>query len=193
MCILCYCANGQNIPPPLLLATMEPRLRDILRKCPFNLSRLAYISGSVHMFTGLELIGMFLMAKQFGLLSGYKDIWTPHSITDPDGLTQKLLDFVPPACRNRTPCLRWPDQIASPVFDASTQTLNPALAEDKHSLPDRLFYLYCLKFAELNLPILAIGYWQKKKPTHKMCGYGGSGRGGRCFLTSSLHYYTVII
>lgn len=59
-----------------LHTTMNQKYGDILRSCPYNLSRLAPQIGELEHVTGKELIGMLLLAKQRGRLCGFKDLWS---------------------------------------------------------------------------------------------------------------------
>jgi len=163
---------------------MDLRFRKILRKSAFDLSRLENVGGKLDFVTGLELIGMLLMAKQHGPLSRYKEIWSSHPIADPNGLKQKLLESMPPSCRTddaQTPPF---ERIASPVLDATTPSPNPYVARARTSRDEPSFSLFRFEFAGLRVPILGVGYYRGKTTHKKICSYGGSEDGERCFLTS---------
>jgi hypothetical protein len=61
--------------------TCAPNFREILLKCPFGLSWIADGHGPLEYVRGLEVIRMFLLAKQRGRLCGYKEVWSRRPVT----------------------------------------------------------------------------------------------------------------
>ena len=53
---------------------MNPKYADILRNGPYDLPRLENKTGELEYVTDREIMGMLLLAKQSGRLSGFKDV-----------------------------------------------------------------------------------------------------------------------
>jgi hypothetical protein len=170
---------------------------DILRNCPYNLSRLMGITGPLERVTGKELIGMLLLAKQNDRLSCFKALWSrrrvngvvseevipPVSFTcerTPNMLSHDLPDDVTPSDATRA---------VSPFTDSSPSP-RPHVTRERFLCSKPKFLYYRLSFAGLDLPILGIGYFHPITTKRKICCYGGSSYGERCFL-SSWEYETI--
>ena len=60
---------------------VAPIYRDLLLQCPYGLSRIAEGDGPLEFVTGLELLGIFRVAKQFGHLSNFKELFSCRPVT----------------------------------------------------------------------------------------------------------------
>jgi hypothetical protein len=185
---------------------MNQRHRDIFERCPYGLSRLASLDGdTLEYATGKEIIGIFLLAKQHGRLSGFKDIWSKCPVTN------VVLEDV----SAEEDCSRTIDLTGMPLRNLlkdrhfgvnanSTETLigtsnrselnspftDPSPSPPPHTTRERFlgnetkYSYYRLIIAGLKLPILAIGYFRPETTKKKICCYGGSRGGERCYLST---------
>jgi hypothetical protein len=179
---------------------MHSKNRDLLLSCPFGLSRLAEESGNLEAVTGKELTGMFLIAKQRGFVSDFKSLWSRRRVTGVQ-FDKQLVDCSPPEEQNDTtthsPGTSDVENGASfENCDNSTvanenQTCpnspctDPSPSPSPHVTNERLprYVFDRLIFAGRDLPILLVGCYRPEKETTKICCYGGSQNGVRCFLT----------
>jgi hypothetical protein len=185
---------------------MNQRHRDIFERCPYGLSRLASLDGdTLEYVTGKELIGLFLLAKQHGRLSEFKYIFSlcpvtnvvledvsdcsrPCATLDLTGMPLRDLlndkHIAINANSTETP-IRMSNRSEphSPFTDPSPSP--PPHTTRERFLGNKTRYSYWrLIIAGLKLPVLVIGYFRPETTTRKICCYGGTLNGERCFLTS---------
>ena len=164
---------------------MSQKTRDMLRDCPYNLSRLENLTGNLEEVTGEELAGMFSLASN---TSKYKDLWLHRRVEG--AMTEETLLSLAGShdCTSShtiSENLHQKDvaRVASPFTDPSPSP--PPRLTHQTFLPNRVTYRYYrLNFAGLDLPILAVGYFHPEQTSKRICAYGGSRNGERCFLTS---------
>ena len=196
--------------------TCHSNYHEILLKCPFRLSQLAMGHERLEDVTGREIIGMLLLAKQRGRLSGFKKVWSRRPVTGvtlkqiletsmgseccPDRGEQTMImsrmslrNFSadnPPETNfetrpesnsdNITRTQSYPD---SPSTDISPSP-RPAVTRERYLGNNPKFSYYRATFAGRDLPILLVGYFHPEITTKRICCYGGTTKGERCFLSS---------
>ena len=162
---------------------MEQKFRDMLDKCPYDLSPLARQSQTdkLEEVTGQELGAMFSLASKS---SKYKELWSYERSEPP---VPPELEETPSGddCTSNHSSSTMSDfdqqnlpRVASPVPDPS-----PSPGPRDAYCPEQ-FYYYLMSFAGLKLPILAVGCFEEEpKSDVFICCYGGSKNGERCFLS----------
>lgn len=168
-----------------------------MRNCPYNLSRLAGKTGELEHVTGKELMGMLLLAKQHGRLSGFKHLWSrrrvvgavlEEQLVTPGSQCSLLPNTASHGLSNDFP-LQDTARAASPFTDPSPSP-PPHVTRERFLCNKPRFTYYRFSFAGLDLPILGVCYFRPETTKKKICCYGGSFNGERCFL-SSWEYETV--
>ena len=157
---------------------------NLLSPCPFDgLSRLAGLTGKIDSLTGIEMISMFLLAKQFGRLSTYRKLWSRHPVENCKMKVRLLTDI--PECCTRPSTKAAAVRVASPDLDQLSPSPSPVAASEKCPKTTTSYSLYRYEFAGLELPILGVGYFMPESSAKKICCYGGAdSQGNRCFLSS---------
>ena len=215
--------NGEGSPPTdeepkpavdvslLLTASlsfrMSQRHREMFERCPYGLSRLAALDGdTLEYITGIELMGILLLAKQHGRLSGYKDIWSRRPVKNvwleedlkvegnccaldsPKDLAGMSLADVSKDGRHLN-SIQTPTRTSNRSAPGSPFT-DPSPSPPPHVTRERFIgnethYSYSRAIVGgIKLPILLVGYFHHETTTRKICCYGGSQNHERCFLTS---------
>jgi hypothetical protein len=151
-----------------------------LSKAPYDLSHLLDEDGPLEDGKGTDFIGMFLCAKQRGLLSGLKELWSRRrvKVAEPEADYVKRIGSID--CTRARARARAQVQEAdsdeftvapaSPVTDRSPSP-PPRSIQDEDKLEFR-YYQY--SFGERRTPILGIGCYDGKITTNRMCSYGGA-------------------
>jgi hypothetical protein len=170
---------------------MNQKFRDMLRECPYDLSRLENLTGDLEHVTGRELVGMFSLGNNN---SPYKELWSFEKRKDV--VLQKKIVGSADDCTSYNSSLTSSEDFiqqdltraASPFTDPSPSP--PPYATHQPFLPNSTtLRYYRLTFAGKKT-IWAVGYFHPEPTSKKICSYGGSKEGERCFL-SSREYGTV--
>ena len=185
---------------------MDPKYIQLLRKCPFDFSRLVGMTGQLEEATGKELTGILLLALQHGRLSQFKDLWScrPVYVTNAASEERRVASSGSQCCGLPLDKGKSNASLLSSSEETRLQDLTPSTSsfKDPISPPHRIarmptclpqqshqegtpeFLYYRISFAGIDLPFLGIGYNRPTTTKNKICCYGGSWEGERCFLSS---------
>lgn len=172
---------------------IAPNYRDLLQQCPYGLSRIAEGDGPLESVTGLELLGIFRVAKQFGHLSNLKELLSCRPVTAVEKEEDLLRRIDWNKCKKDIQSKRKPatvhetSTIPAPDHDAPP---NSPLNDPMQSRPPQanqcrtIIYEYAiLVFAGRDLPIEMVTCYEPPPTFNRMCSYGGFDESGdRCFL-----------
>jgi len=128
-----------------------------------------------------ELTGMLLHAKQTGNLSEYKELWSFRRVNW-KGKPEEILSDCKPKDGEQIDGASDRAEIDRPESPCTDRSPSPPPKPGKWK--EVKYQYYRVSFATRDLPILLVSYFHPSATSKRICCYGGSEHGERCFLSS---------
>ena len=165
-------------------SAVDPIYRNLLRQCPYGLARIAEERGPLEFITGLELMGIFRVAKHYGHLSDFKELLSCRPVTAVEKEEDLLRHIEWKKCKKDKKSKR--EHAALRGDETSTIPLVDPMASRPPQVNHCRTVMYeygLLVIAGRDLPVVMVTCHEPYSTDNRMCHYGGFDESGnRRFL-----------